>query len=85
LTKTWPFIEIYCDPLNENKFSWHYPSRMSVDEQLLLSKYFKNSIFIDDSEVKAFLGFIEESAPYTRFRINPEVQEKIEAAFEEFR
>ncbi len=83
LSKTHPFIEIFCDPLNEYKITWHYPSKIAVDEQLLLSRYFKNSSFIEDSELKGFLGFIEESVEYPRIRIRPEVQGKIEAAFEE--
>ena len=83
LSKTCPFIEVFCDPLNEYKISWHYPSKMPVDEQLLLSRYFKHSSFIEDSELKGFLGFIEESVAYPRIRIRPEVQEKIETAFEE--
>ena len=83
LSKTFPFIEIFCDPLNEYKISWHYPLRIPIDEQLLISRYFKNSLFIEDTELKNFLGFIEESVEYPRIRIRPEVQEKIEAAFEE--
>lgn len=83
LSKTFPFIEIFCDPLNDYKITWHYPSRMPVDEQLLISRYFKNSSFIEDTELKNFLGFIEEAGEFTRIRIRPEVQEKIEAAFEE--
>ncbi|HEY5510822.1 MAG TPA: DEAD/DEAH box helicase [Prolixibacteraceae bacterium] len=83
LSKTYPFIEIYCDPLNEYKITWHYPSRLQIEEQLLLTKYFKNSSFIEDSELKIFLGFIQESVEFTRIRIRREVQEKIETAFEE--
>ena len=83
LSKTWPFIEIFCDPLNEYKISWHYPSKMSVEEQLLISRYFKNSTFLQESELMAFLGFVEESVAFPRIRIRPEVQEKIETAFEE--
>jgi SNF2 family DNA or RNA helicase len=83
LSKTYPFIEIYCDPLNEYKITWHFPSRLQIEEQLLLSRYFKNSSFIENSELKMFLGFIEESVEFTRIRIRREVQEKIETAFEE--
>ena len=83
LGKTYPFIEIFCDPLNEYKITWYYPSKIAVDEQLLLSRYFKNTSFIEDSNLKVFLGFIEESVAYPRIRIRPEVQEKIETAFEE--
>ena len=83
LNKTFPFIEIYCDPLNEYKITWHYPQRMAVDEQLLISKYFKKSSFIEDTEIKSFLGFIEEATNFPLVRIRPEVQEKVEAAFED--
>ncbi len=83
LSKTYPFIEIYCDPLNEYKITWNYPQRMAVDVQLLISKYFKKSSFIEDSELKNFLGFVEAAANYPHIRIRPEVQEKIEAAFED--
>ena len=83
LSKTYPFIEIFCDPLNEYKISWHYPSQMPVNEHLLISRYFKNSSFIEDTELKKFLGLIEVAGEYPLIRIRPEVQEKIEAAFEE--
>ncbi len=83
LNKTFPFIEVFCDPLNEYKITWHYPHTMPVDEQLLISRYFKKSSFIEDSELKKFLGFIEAAGQYPRIRIRPEVQEKIESAFEE--
>lgn len=83
LSKSYPFIEIFCDPLNEYKITWYFPSRLQIEEQLLLTKYFKNSSFIEDSELKTFLGFIQKSVEFTRIRIRREVQEKIEAAFEE--
>ena len=82
LAKTYPFIEIFCDPLNEYKISWHYPHKMPVDEQLLISRYFKKASFIEDTDFKNFLGFLEEAGQYQLFLIRPEVQEKVEAAFE---
>jgi hypothetical protein len=83
LSKTYPFIEIYCDPLNEYKITWHYPHQMPVDEQLLISRYFKKSTCIENADIKKFLGFIEEAGKYPRIRIRPEVPEKIESAFEQ--
>ncbi len=83
LSKTYPFIEVFCDPLNEYKISWHYPRQMPVDEQLLISRYFRNSTFIEDSDLKSFLGFIQEAGNFPHIRIRPEVQEKVEVAFEE--
>lgn len=44
LSKTCPFVEIYCDPLNDYKISWFYPHQLPVDEQLLVSRYFKKMI-----------------------------------------
>ncbi|MCD4675242.1 MAG: hypothetical protein K8S18_04505, partial [Desulfobacula sp.] len=46
LSKTYPFIEIYCDPLNDYKVTWHYPHELPLEEKLLISRYFKNSRFI---------------------------------------
>jgi SNF2 family DNA or RNA helicase len=83
LKKTFPFIEIYCDPLNEYKITWHYPHPMPVEEKLLISKYFENASFVEDADVKRILGFIEEARQFPRIRIRPEVNQKIEAAFEE--
>lgn len=82
LNKTYPFVEIFCDPLNDYKISWHYPHQLPLEAQLLISRYFKNNHFIEDSDVISFLGFIEEAAESNFFRIRPEVNEKLEIAFE---
>jgi SNF2 family DNA or RNA helicase len=82
LGKTCPFIEIYCDPLNDYKISWFYPHKLPVEEQLLISRYFKKATFIEDAEITGFLGFIEAANASEIIRIRPEVREKIEAAFE---
>lgn len=49
--KTFPFIEVYCDPLNDYKISWYYPDKLPVEERLLISRYFKNSNFVEDNKV----------------------------------
>jgi SNF2 family DNA or RNA helicase len=82
LGKTCPFIEIFCDPLNEYKISWFYPHKLPVEEQLLISRYFKKATFIEDAEITSFLGFIETANGSGIIKIRPEVREKIEAAFE---
>ena len=83
LNKTCPFIEIFCDPRNDYKISWFFPHRLPIDEQLLISRYFKKSSFIEDEEMKHFLGFLEESADLPMINIRPEVREKVEKAFEQ--
>ena len=83
LEKTFPFIEIYCDPLNDYKISWYYPHKLPVDEHLLISRYFKNSSFIENAESTSFLNFIKDSVENHRILIRPKVREKLEIAFEE--
>ncbi len=82
LDKTFPFIEIYCDPLNYYKVSWYYPNKLPVEEQLLVSRYFKNASFIEDDKVTGLLDFMDEAMQNPRICIRPEVTEKIEATFE---
>ncbi|MCK5280645.1 MAG: DEAD/DEAH box helicase, partial [Cyclobacteriaceae bacterium] len=82
LKKSFPFIEVFCDPLNEYKITWCFPGEMKIDEQLLISRYFKNKQFIEDEEIEAFLGFIEEAEDYDSIVIRPEVKEKTERVFE---
>lgn len=83
LSKTYPFIEVYCDPLNDYKVTWHYPYQLSVEEQLLISRYFKNSNYIEDDGITNLLGFFEEAQKLSNFCIRPEVIEKVESAFED--
>lgn len=83
LDKNCPFIEIFCDPLNDYKISWFYPHRLPIDEQLLISRYFKKATFIEDEELKNFLGFLEESADFSMIQIRPEVREKVEKVYEQ--
>ena len=82
LSKTCPFIEIFCDPLNDYQISWFYPHELPLEEQLLISRYFKKSGFIKDEELETFLGFIDEASGYSTILIRPEVRERLENAFE---
>ncbi|MDR1971507.1 MAG: DEAD/DEAH box helicase [Treponema sp.] len=83
LDKTFPFIEIYCDPLNDYKISWYYPHEMPPDEKALIFKYFKNKSFIDESKAPSFLKFIESAMDYDRICVRPEVREKVERRYED--
>ena len=83
LNKTFPFIEIYCDPLNDNKISWYYPRELPLEEKLLISRYFKKSRFIEDEDALGLLPFMKEIYGNKKIRVRPEVQEKLENAFDE--
>ncbi|MDR0468740.1 MAG: DEAD/DEAH box helicase [Peptococcaceae bacterium] len=84
LDKTYPFIEVFCDPLNEYKISWYYPYKLPVGEQHLISRHFKNQRYIEntDSDIKFFLDFIERSEEFETICIRPEVREKVGRIFE---
>ncbi|GHT54804.1 helicase [Spirochaetia bacterium] len=83
LDKTFPFIEVYCDPLNDYNISWFYPGELPPDEKILIGKFFKKTAFIDNRKVKSFLKFIEEAEQYKTICIRPEVREKVERCYED--
>ncbi|MDR2739541.1 MAG: DEAD/DEAH box helicase, partial [Treponema sp.] len=83
LDKTFPFIEIFCNPLNDYKISWYYPGEMPPDEKALIQKYFKKKSFIDEARVQSFLAFIESAGAYETIRVRPEVREKVGRRYEE--
>ncbi|MCL1919299.1 MAG: SNF2-related protein, partial [Peptococcaceae bacterium] len=85
LDKTYPFIEIFCDPLNDYRITWYYPHKLPVGEQLLISRHFKkrNSIDNRESEIKSFLGFIEGAEEFDAICIRPEVRDKVERVYEQ--
>jgi SNF2 family DNA or RNA helicase len=83
LSKKFPFIEIYCDPLNEYQITWYYPHELPLDEKLLISRYFKNKTYIGKGSEKDFLNFIEAARNNSLFCIRPEVLDKLSKAFEE--
>ncbi|MBM3436807.1 MAG: DEAD/DEAH box helicase, partial [Bacteroidetes bacterium] len=82
LSKKYPFVEIYLDPLNDYKISWFYPHELQEEIRLLLSKYFGRSRFITDETTIDFMGFLEEAKNYKEIVIRPDVQEKIDRLYE---
>lgn len=82
LDKTYPFVEVYLDSLNDYKITWHYPHDLLVEEKLLISRYFKKKKHIEEGEITNFLGFLNDAENHSAILIRPEVREKVEAAFE---
>jgi len=83
LSKEYPFVEVYCDPLNDYKITWHYPDELSAKGQLLIARYFNDESFIEDSQIADFLPFIEEAETLRGIVVRPEVKEKIEKYYED--
>ncbi len=84
LNKTYPFVEIYLDPLNDYKVTWHYPHNMEPGIEQLIDKYFKGEKFLEDSELTGFLSFLQESRNYPEIKIRPEVEEKINKLYDHY-
>ncbi|MDR0574224.1 MAG: DEAD/DEAH box helicase family protein [Tannerella sp.] len=85
MDKKFPFIEIYCDPLNKNQITWYYSDRkLPHREGLLINRFFGDAQFIEDDKCESFLDFIEEATEFPdTICIRPEVKEKIERRYEQ--
>lgn len=82
LNKKYPFVEVYLDPLNEYRITWHYPHSLNPAVARLIQKYFSQNKCINDSEVKDFLSFISDAKQFPQIVIRPEVEEKVKKAWE---
>ncbi len=83
LDKTYPFIEIFLDPLEDYRISWYYPHTLKPGEQELITKYFGDKRNIDENNVKDFLLFIRDAQQFPQIKIRPEVDEKVRKAWDE--
>ncbi len=79
----YPFIEIYCDPLNDYRITRHYPHPIKDDVKILIDKYFGDSKCIKDGEEKEFLHFISATRDNEQVVVRPEVEEKVKRAWDE--
>jgi SNF2 family DNA or RNA helicase len=82
LSKTYPFVEVYLDPLNEYRITWHYPHALNPKLGKLIRKYFGEDNHIADDAVKDFLLFIRDAKEFPQVLIRQEVEEKVKKAWE---
>ncbi len=83
LSKQYPFVEIYLDPLNDYRITWHYPHELSKPIEDIIRKYFGEEKYIDDLAVKDFLLFIKDAEQLSHILIRPEVEEKVRKAWDQ--
>ncbi|WP_051691972.1 DEAD/DEAH box helicase [Pedobacter borealis] len=83
LSKTYPFVEIFLDPQNDYRITWHYPHPLKPEIELLLNKYFGSKNYIEPEKIKDFTAFIREAVDFKQITIRPEVEEKIQKAWDE--
>ncbi len=82
LRKTPSFIEIYLNPLNDNKLCWFFKGELQIDEQLLFSKFFTDNCYSGKEDCSTLLEFLNEAKKLERVIIRSEVEEKVELTFE---
>lgn len=79
--KAYPFIEIYCDPLNDYHISYYYPHTLPKEEARLIKKFFGKQTFIPTASEANFLDFLKASQDYPDIKVRPEVTEKVDKAW----
>jgi len=83
LSRVYPFVEVYLDPLNDYRISWHYPHPLKQEIAELITIYFRDKSYIDDCDVKEFLNFIVAAREHPLIKIRPEVEEKVKEAWDQ--
>lgn len=83
LSRKYPFIEIYTDPLNEYRITWYYPHDLPEEIANLIQTHFGDQKYFPDEEVKDFRHFIKEAQGFPQIVIRPEVEQKVEKVWEE--
>jgi SNF2 family DNA or RNA helicase len=81
MSKEYPFIEIYCDPLNDYLVSYYYPHSLPKDAGRLIRAFFGKGRFLEASDEQKFLNFIDKATAYPAIKIRTEVREKVEKAW----
>jgi len=81
MSKEYPFIEIYCDPLNDYNISYYYPHSLPKEAGKLIQTFFGKGTSISAFEEQKFLNFIDKAEAYPEIKIRIEVREKVEKAW----
>ncbi len=79
----YPFVEIYCDPLNDYHITYFYKGDLSIEIASLLEKYFNGSEYILPEQYGRFLEFLQAAEDIKKILIRPEVKRKIDKYFDQ--
>ncbi len=78
LDKTYPFVEVFLDPLNDNQITWFYPHELAKETAELLNRFFGPSTYISRGEESQFVEFADQATSFENIVIRPEVTELLE-------
>ncbi len=78
LDKTFPFIEVFLDPQNDNQITWHYPGEMKEATRHFIEQFFGTETFIHHGNERFFVDFINEADKFEEIVVRPEVPELLD-------
>lgn len=85
--KPFPFVEVGLDPLQDYQIRWFHPDPDEIEPGIkkLLEQYFGNETHLaeDPVRIRKLLYFIQEARIYKQILIRPEVEERIERAYQQ--
>ncbi|MEA3332094.1 MAG: DEAD/DEAH box helicase [Pseudomonadota bacterium] len=79
----YPFLEIYCDPINDYHITFFQTSAMPTEVKRLVATFFSDNAYILPEHYSGFLDFLNQAENYKKIFIRPEVRLKIERYFED--
>jgi SNF2 family DNA or RNA helicase len=82
-TQPYPFVEIYCDPINDYHITYFYKGNLTVEIASLLEKYFKGNGHILPEHYPDFLNFLKKAEDIKKILVRPEVRKKIDRYFDQ--
>ncbi len=80
--QAYPFLEIYCDPLNDYQITFFRKGKMPAEVDSLIADYFSDGVYIQPQHYDNFLEFLDKAEKFKQILIRPEVRDKIELYFE---
>ena len=81
--RTYPFVEVFLDPLNNYQITWFYPHALTPGISKLIQKYFGKKNSYPETHIKDFGGFLQEAKRFAKIKIRPEVEQKVQKAWDE--
>lgn len=80
----YPFVEIFCDPLNDYHITSFHKGRLSRAVSTLLAEYFPtDNSYVLPPHYPHFTSFLQRAEDFKKINIRPEVRQKVERYFED--
>lgn len=85
--KRFPFVEVGLDPQQNYQIRWFHPDPEEIEPAVkkLLEAYFGEESHLpeDPEKIRQLLGLVQQAAEHKQLLIRPEVEERIEKAYQQ--